>query len=335
MEKRFWVVVFVAAAFWLGFFSQSIACSPPKECTNNYYGGDGGDANSNATAYGGKATVTNDVRNTVINSVGIGIKNDLSNSNIVKQGQDQNQGQEQVQGQEQGQSQSMGDQRNSQSISIRSDSRRGLANIPSAGGPAEALFREDTRYEADWRVLAVGSILNRQSIWTLEEGKKLSANLHPRKMHKNLLRIMEKKTALIEYTQVPPQPASSSDMVIFLGYIPMSPDLKRGGLIAWLSSDGATDMTTANLIGNQVVAACEAGATHLVPVKDGFIRGGHSEVDFIGISGGATSVMESGSRATGVAGSIGPSRTTMDAWDMDRPYTVAEAWFRLSDVNKK
>jgi len=332
MKKIWMVVVLVALLAGAGVWnSAAFGCSPPKECTNNYYGGDGGDASSNATAYGGKATVTNDIKNTVINSVGIGIKNDLSNSNIVKQGQDQSQGQ----GQEQGQSQSMGDQRNSQSISIRSDSRRGLANIPTAGGPAEALFREDTRYEADWRVLSVGSVLNRQSIWSLEEGKKLSANLHPRKMHKNLLRVMEQKTVLVEYTKSPPQPIDGNDMVIFLGYIPMSPDLKRGGLIAWLSSDGATDLTTANLIGNQVVAACEAGATHLIPVKDGFIRGGHSEVDFIGISGGATSVMENGSRATGVAGSIGPSRTTMDAWDMDRPYTVAEAWFRLSDVNKK
>jgi hypothetical protein len=173
-------------------------------------------------------------------------------------------------------------------------------------------------------------------VWEYEQGKKLSANLDLKKQHKNLLRVMNVPTSMVEYATSPPQPRDEKDMVIFLGWIPMTPDLKRGGIIAWLSSEGPNDLTAFNLIGNQVVAACNAGATHLIKTKEGFIRGGHSEVDFLGIAGGGSSVFEDGTkRAGGVSGSIGPSTTTMDAWDMDRPFVVAEAWCRVSDVDRK
>ena len=141
---------------------------------------------------------------------------------------------------------------------------------------------------------------------------------------------------MVEYAMIPPEPRNDKDMVIFLGWIPMSPDLKRGGIIAWLSNDGSTDLTAFNMIGNQVVAACNAGATHLIKVNEGFMRGGHSEVDFIGLAGGGSSVFEDGTkRAGGVSGSIGPSTTIMDAWDIDRPFVVAEAWCRVSDMDRK
>jgi len=218
---------------------------------------------------------------------------------------------------------------------IKYEAKRELAAIPGSG-PAEARFREDQRMIPDWRVYEIDKILSRVRVWEYEQGKKLSANLDLKKQHKNLLRVMNKETTMVEYTTAPPLPKDDKDMVIFLGWIPMSPDLKRGGLIAWLSNDGPNDLTAFNMIGNQVVAACNAGATHLIKVKEGFMRGGHSEVDFLGIAGGGSSVFEDGTkRAGGVSGSIGPSTTTMDAWDMDRPFVVAEAWCRVSDMEKK
>jgi len=221
-------------------------------------------------------------------------------------------------------------------VQVNMEAKRELAAIPTSGGPAEARFREDQRMIPDWRVYEIDKILSRVRVWEYEQGKKLSANLDLKKQHKNLLRVMNKETTMVEYTTAPPLPKDDKDMVIFLGWIPMSPDLKRGGLIAWLSNDGPNDLTAFNMIGNQVVAACNAGATHLIKVKEGFMRGGHSEVDFLGIAGGGSSVFEDGTkRAGGVSGSIGPSTTTMDAWDMDRPFVVAEAWCRVSDMEKK
>lgn len=214
------------------------------------------------------------------------------------------------------------------------EAKRPTVDVPTAGGPADARFREDQRYEPDWRVFAVASILARQKEWEYQDGVKLSANLDKSKMHKNLLRVMEQKTSRVVFSDGAPVPAAG-DQLIFLGWIPMTPDLKRGGLIAWLSSDGPNDQTAFNLIGNQVVAGCEAGATHLVPVKEGFIRGGHSEVDFIGLAGGGSSIFEDGTkRGGGVSGSVGPSTTKMDAWDVDRPYMVMEAWCLVSEAKK-
>jgi hypothetical protein len=109
----------------------------------------------------------------------------------------------------------------------KGEAKRGLADIVTPGGPAEARFREDDHNikDGDWRVFKFADIISKVSVWQYPEEVKLSANMDKKKMHKNLLRVMDQKTQVIEYVPGPPTPIDNDDMVIFLGWIPMSPDL--------------------------------------------------------------------------------------------------------------